>query len=90
VRDLARGSALALESPVRKGVFNIGTGIGTSVNQMAEILIRKICPGVEPEYGPLQPGELKYCIADITQARNTKPAPEGRLEKDRGSDRGTG
>jgi UDP-glucose 4-epimerase len=82
VRDIARGSALALESPVRKGIFNIGTGIGTSVNQMAEILIRKICPGVEPEYGPLQPGELKYCIADITQARkHLKFAPEGRLEE---------
>lgn len=82
VRDVARASTLALESPVRKGVFNIGTGTGTSVNQMADLLIGKIDPRVRAEYAPSQPGELKYCIADITQAKkHLKFAPEGRLEE---------
>jgi UDP-glucose 4-epimerase len=82
VRDIARASALALESPVRKGVFNVGTGSGTSVNRMAELLIGKISPGIEPDHAPSQPGELRYCIADIGQARkHLKYEPEGRLEE---------
>ncbi len=82
VGDVARASVLALESTVKKGVFNIGTGRGTSVSQIADILIEKLSPGMEPEYADAQPGELKYCIADISQARkHLKFEPEGVLDE---------
>jgi UDP-glucose 4-epimerase len=82
VGDVARASILALESTVKRGVFNIGTGRSTSVNQVADLLIEKLCPGLEPEHADPQPGELKYCIADITQARkHLKFEPEGVLDE---------
>ena len=81
VGDVARATLLALESPVKKGVFNIGTGLDTSVNQIADVLISKILPDTKPEFVPPQPGELKYCIADITQARkHLKFEPEGSFD----------
>lgn len=82
VGDIVKASTLALRSPVKKGIFNIGTGIDTSVNKIADMLIGKIMPDMKPEYAPPQPGELKYCIADITQAqKHLKFEPEGRLDE---------
>ena len=63
-------------------MFNVGTGRATSVNQIADLLASKLMPGMRPEYASLQPGELRYCIADITQAReHLEFEPEGRLEQ---------
>ena len=82
VGDIARASYLALASPVKKGVFNIGTGLDTSVNQIAELLIKKMDLDIKPVSEPLKPGELKYCIADITQAnKHLGFEPEGILDE---------
>ncbi|RMG40219.1 MAG: NAD-dependent epimerase/dehydratase family protein [Candidatus Dadabacteria bacterium] len=45
------------------GIFNIGTGRETSVNQLYQIITRSLDMEVEPEYGPPAPGEqMRSCI----------------------------
>jgi UDP-glucose 4-epimerase len=69
VGDITRATLLALESDVTGEVFNVGSGRGTSVNQIARLLIRKLKPGLEPLHAPPQPGEIRHSIADISKIR---------------------
>lgn len=69
VQDVVQGTIAALEWEGTSGVFNLGTGQATSVNQIAELLIRRLAPQVRPKHAPKHPGELKNSIADIRQAR---------------------
>ena len=48
--------------------FNVGTGIGTSVRRLAEVLSR--AAGTEPkiEYAPKRPGEQQDSVVDVTKA----------------------
>jgi UDP-glucose 4-epimerase len=68
VDDIARGSIMALNEAPAGSVINLGTGIGTSVNRVAELLIQKIRPGVLPGHAPPVPGEPGDSIADVSQA----------------------
>lgn len=69
VGDITRATLLALESDVTGEVFNVGSGKGTSVNQVARLLIQKLKPGLEPLHAPPQPGEIRHSIADISKIR---------------------
>ena len=69
VGDITRATLLALESDVTGEVFNVGSGKGTSVNQIARLLIQKLKPGLEPLHAPPQPGEIRHSIADISKIR---------------------
>lgn len=69
VEDVAWANILAMEKDLRSEVVNIGTGKGTSVNEIAQLLIKHIGSRIEPEYAPIQPGEPGSSIADITKAK---------------------
>ena len=67
VDDIVAGTAA---TPGREpGTFNLGTGRGTSLNQLAALLIERLAPGQKPAYAPAQAGELRYSVADIGSAR---------------------
>jgi len=70
VEDIARGSVMAMESAPAGTIINLGTGIGTSVNQVAKLLVDKINPGIVPEHVPPVPGEPGDSIADTSLAKN--------------------
>lgn len=68
VNDIVAGTtATAGRQP---GTYNLGTGQGTSLNQLATILIDRLAPGQQPSYAPAQAGELRYSVAEITAARH--------------------
>jgi UDP-glucose 4-epimerase len=68
VDDIVAGTSA---TPGREpGTYNLGTGRGTSLNQLAELLIDRLAPGQKPAYAPAQAGELRYSVADITAARH--------------------
>lgn len=69
VGDIAMGSYLAAASDEHGGIFNLGTGIGTSVNEIGELLASKINPSIIPEHGPEQPGEPGDSVADLEVSR---------------------
>jgi UDP-glucose 4-epimerase len=83
VGDIVRATMLALESNVSGEVFNVGTGRGTSIREIARLLTEKLKPGLEPRFEPPQPGEIRHSIADISKIqRNLGFRPEGGLEEE--------
>lgn len=69
VSDVVAANILAMEHEYINGVYNIGTGISTSVKELAHAIRKKVNPEAEIFFAPEQPGELKNSIADITSAK---------------------
>ncbi|MBV9448232.1 MAG: NAD-dependent epimerase/dehydratase family protein [Streptosporangiaceae bacterium] len=68
VQDVARATVLALESDQANMPVNVGTGIDTSVAELARILIDAVGVGVEPQFNP-RDVLVSRRAADITRAR---------------------
>ena len=67
VDDIVAGTiATAGRAP---GTYNLGSGRGTSLNQLASLLIDRLAAGTSPTLAPPQPGELRFSVADISAAR---------------------
>jgi UDP-glucose 4-epimerase len=60
--------------------FNVGTGVETSVNQLAQVLRRASGKEVEPEYAPARAGELRHSSLATERLRSLGWAPETALE----------
>jgi UDP-glucose 4-epimerase len=50
VTDVARASVMAALSGVSDGVFNVGTGVETSLNDLARMLLKVMGSSLEPQY----------------------------------------
>jgi len=68
VHDLALAVVLALESEQANLPINVGTGVDTSVAQLAKILIDAVGVDVEPQFNP-RDVLVSRRAADITRAR---------------------
>ena len=68
VEDIASG--VLLSAGRAPGTYNLGTGRGTSLNELAALLTSRLNPSLQPQYAPAPAGELRYSIADITAARS--------------------
>ena len=68
VHDIARSIVLALESERDNVPVNIGTGIDTSIADLARILIDAIGADVEPIFNP-RDVLVSRRAADITRAK---------------------
>jgi UDP-glucose 4-epimerase len=68
VTDVARAAVLALESEQANVPINIGTGISTTVAQLADILIRAVGVDVTPQFRPREV-YVSRREADIARAR---------------------
>jgi UDP-glucose 4-epimerase len=70
VGDVARANLLALESTVT-GPLNVGTGIETDVNRLAELLLQAAGSRSEVKHGPAKPGEQRRSVVDHRRATET-------------------
>ena len=52
IEDVARSNILALESDLADDVFNVASGVETSLNDLADALLRVMGSKLKPEYGP--------------------------------------
>ena len=68
VKDVARANILAMDSDI-SGLFNIGTGIQTSLNNLAKMIIDAAGVSVEMKYEPARDGDVRYSVADISKAQ---------------------
>ncbi len=68
VKDVVRANILAMETGA-DGVYNIGSGKATSVNELATLLISLLGFPGRPVYTGGRPGEVKHSVADISRAR---------------------
>jgi hypothetical protein len=69
VEDIARAHVQALEKP---GVYNLGSGRGTSVLEVIETARRVTGRPIEVRFGPPRPGDPQGLVADITRARRPR------------------
>ena len=68
VQDVAEASIMALERGSGEA-FNIGTGRGTSVNQIYSLLKEAAAYPGEAAYGPARPGDVSKIYLDAAKAR---------------------
>lgn len=68
VGDVARANLLALDRG-SAGTYNIGSGAGTSVNQLYAALQRATGSTKPPHHGPPRPGDVRNFWLDCTLAR---------------------
>ena len=59
VGDCARANLLALENPAASGIYNLGCGRGTTVNQIFKALKQAVGYDRQPSYGPPKAGETR-------------------------------
>jgi nucleoside-diphosphate-sugar epimerase len=71
VSDVVQANLLAMQSPDAIGrIFNVGSGRGTTVLQLANVLKNKLNRDAVIEFEPERPEELRNSIADISLASN--------------------
>jgi UDP-glucose 4-epimerase len=70
IEDIARANVLAARSDVTDEVFNVASGVETSLNDLARSLLRVMNSDLKPEYGPARKVNPVYRrLADVTRAR---------------------
>jgi UDP-glucose 4-epimerase len=67
VADVVRAN-LAAAGDGRTGVYNIGTGDGTDVNRLYELLAVACDSTAEAEHGPPKAGEQRRSVLDVRRA----------------------
>jgi dTDP-L-rhamnose 4-epimerase len=72
VKDIVQALSLASEKPQAKGeIFNVGTGIATSIYESAKTLSNLINPDIEPDIqNKFRPGDTRHCYADISKIKS--------------------
>ncbi len=73
VHDIVRANMLVMEDEELSGFYNIGTGQGRSIREIAELLLKLNGKNdLEPEItGKFRKGDIRHCVADISKARET-------------------
>jgi UDP-glucose 4-epimerase len=70
VEDIARANLLAADSDVSDAVFNVASGVETSLNDLAYALMRVMGVDLHPEYGPERKvNPVPRRLASTAQAR---------------------
>jgi UDP-glucose 4-epimerase len=68
--DIARANVLAAKSSVSDEVFNVASGVETSLNDLANSLLRVMGSDLRPEYGPARKvNAVSRRLADTSKAR---------------------
>ena len=70
VEDIARANVLAAKSAVTDDVFNVASGVETSLNDLATSLLRVMKSDLKPEYGPARKvNPVSRRLADVSRAK---------------------
>ena len=71
VEDIARANILAAQSKVTDQVFNVASGVETSLNDLAAALARVMGAELRPEFGPERKvNPVPRRLADVSKARS--------------------
>ena len=65
VKDIAQANITAMESKTKNGFFNIGTGIPTSINDLAKLMVELSNHKHEIIHGPQLEGDIEISQADM-------------------------
>jgi len=73
VEDVASANLAAMASDTRDGFFNVGTGRSTTINELAQVMIRAYGLGVAPEHADPLGGDVRESRADTSLAARSIP-----------------
>lgn len=68
VSDVVESIILSIDS--KSGIYNIASGTGTSINDLANLLLQLSSKNSEIIYQPARKGEILYSVADISKSQN--------------------
>ena len=71
VKDIAKANLVAMESKIENGFFNIGTGILTSINDLAKLMIDLSHHEQGMIHGPSLEGDVEISQADMTFSKKS-------------------
>ena len=80
VQDVVRANVLAADNNA-EGIYNIGGGKSTSINQLVELILALMKKRLRPIYEQPMPGDIRHSLADISRAREFGYEPEKNLEE---------
>lgn len=66
VDDIAKSNIAAMKNQIREGFFNIGTGVGTTINNLANILIDIAGEKITPIHSETLEGDIQLSQADTS------------------------
>lgn len=70
IDDVARANILAAKAEASDEVFNVGSGVETSLNQLAAALLKAMGSNLKPQYGPERKvNPVPRRLADTTKAK---------------------
>jgi len=70
VGDVVEAIMLSLRNERVRGVLNIGSGEGVTINHLARLILKLMGrEDLKPIYAPPRPGDIRHSIADISRAR---------------------
>jgi len=67
VEDIVRANLLSIDGKL--GIYNIGTGIETSVNELVKMFSTILNKDIKPVYEPPRKGEVQRIALDGTKAK---------------------
>jgi UDP-glucose 4-epimerase len=70
VSDIAEANLSAMLSKTNSGFFNVGTGVGTKIKDLAKIMIKIFNEKFEPNYHDSLKGDVKISQADISKSQD--------------------
>ncbi len=80
VKDAVNAFILAAESDAL-GIYNIGSGRSTTVNELAELISTLTGNNSPPVYSPPRPGDILHSLADISRAKTFGFSPKYSLKQ---------
>jgi UDP-glucose 4-epimerase len=80
VKDAVRAAILASESN-ETGMFNIGSGRSTSINTLAETILRLMSSKLVTKHEPERAGDVRHSLASIVLARSIGYVPQFSIEQ---------
>ena len=79
VKDVIQANIIGAESDAN-GIFNIGRGENSTINDLAKTIINLVGKDLQSEYRPPRVGDVKHSLADISRARAIGYEPQYSLE----------
>jgi len=79
IQDAIQANIVAAETDAT-GVFNVGTGGNTTINRLAEAIIRITGRDLQPIYQEPRAGDIRNSLADVSRAKAIGYEPKYSLE----------
>ncbi len=69
ISDLIKGIAVSFKKKTKKSIYNLGSGKGTTLNELIDLMRQVTKRSINPEYLPARSSDIRSIILDISRFR---------------------